>query len=68
MPAGVGRSWGDHLPDVAHELMSDFNENVYVAGYFGGNVDFDPGPGIAKFQFYGGSDAFLTRLGDDGYW
>ena len=40
--------------------------NLYVAGEFAGNVDFDPGPGIVALQDDGGGDAFVAKYGPAG--
>ena len=40
--------------------------NAYVAGIFGGTVDFDPGSGVDDHTSNGGDDAFLSKLDSSG--
>ncbi|MFN8636233.1 MAG: SBBP repeat-containing protein [Chloroflexota bacterium] len=39
---------------------------LYLAGYFGGTVDFDPGTGTTSVTSSGGTDTFLVKLNPDG--
>jgi len=48
--------------DPVNDITSDNSGNVYVAGYFRGSVDFDPGPGVSTYTSKGGNDAFLTKF------
>src|SRR5262249_34496989 len=52
--------------DYSYKIYVDANGNVYVAGTFNGNVDFDPGPGVYNFALSGNSDAFILKLDSSG--
>jgi hypothetical protein len=48
-------------------IALDAGNNVYLAGFFTGTVDFDPGPGTAQVTAPGvGADSFLMKLGASG--
>lgn len=50
----------------AYTMAVDGMGNVYVAGGFSGNVDFDPGTGSSTTTAVGSSDAFLLKLDRNG--
>lgn len=52
--------------DVGNAIVVDASQNVYIAGYFAGAVDFDPGAGTQTFTSAGGNDGFLLKLDPDG--
>ena len=60
------RTWGGGSSDVAQSVTTDQSGNIYVAGYFGSTVDFDPGAGVSDQTSAGGDDAFLTKFSSDG--
>lgn len=39
------KNWGGPYNDVCGDPKLDKNDNIYLAGFFFGTVDFDPGPG-----------------------
>lgn len=49
-----------------HDLAYDQNSNILIAGYFVGNVDFDPGPGTFNVSCVGSSDGSITALDSSG--
>ena len=55
---------------VAFSVVTDANDNIYVSGYFGDTVDFDPGNGIhllmcpSTFQNQDGFIAKFTSSGE----
>lgn len=52
---------------MAEDLAVDASNNIYVAGAFFGNVDFDPGKGRLTLPYAGGgTDAFLVKLNSAG--
>lgn len=56
--------------DGGHRVRLDSNTNVYVAGWFTGNSDFDGGPGvqvISAASTNGGSDAFVAKYDASGH-
>lgn len=60
-------AWAKQIggPSVDHSfsIFVDADENVYTCGTFGGNVDFDPGPGtVVLSPTSGGDDHFLLKL------
>lgn len=57
---GVG---GNGL-DGGHRIKLNASSDVYVCGWFTGNADFDPGPGVSLLSATstnGGSDAFVAK-------
>ncbi|HEY7162348.1 MAG TPA: hypothetical protein VH815_13870, partial [Acidobacteriota bacterium] len=60
-------SYGSTISDNATAIISDATGNVYVAGQFGGTIDFDPGPGIFTMSSTtGGPDAYVSKFDDNG--
>jgi hypothetical protein len=56
---GVGR-------DEVAAITVDQGGNVYVAGWFEGTADFDPGPGVTSLTATGSKDAFILKLSASG--
>ncbi|MBS4065693.1 MAG: SBBP repeat-containing protein, partial [Chitinophagaceae bacterium] len=53
--------------DQGRAIAVDASGNVYTAGYFIGNVDFDPGPGQSNLTSYANSpDIFILKLNASG--
>ncbi|MBX2979448.1 MAG: SBBP repeat-containing protein [Flavobacteriales bacterium] len=54
--------------DQGYAIALDADENIYVAGVFGGTADFDPGPGVFNMTSTGAgtTDVFVSKLGPDG--
>ena len=48
------------------KVVVDHNGNIFVAGYFGGTCDFDPGSGTANLTSNGGWDIFLAKYDASG--
>jgi hypothetical protein len=46
----------------SYSIALDASGNVYIAGFFQGTVDFDPGVGIFNLTSAGGYDIFITKL------
>ncbi len=44
----------------------DVSGNVYIAGYFNGTVDFDPGPATFNITSNGQNDIFITKVDANG--
>jgi hypothetical protein len=54
-------------PCWTNSLKIDASGNIYLAGSFGGTVDFDPGPGFSNLSYNGGSqDGFVCKLDNNG--
>ena len=52
--------------DSAHDMALDDNGDIYLTGYFGNTVDFDPGEGISNLTSAGASDIFVCKLDSTG--
>lgn len=59
-------TFGGTQADEISDIALDTSGNIYVAGRFGGTVDFDPGPGTYNLTSAGNSDAFVMRLTSTG--
>jgi hypothetical protein len=60
------RTWGGPLDDYAQDVVSDADNEAFIAGGFQNTVDFDPGSGVDNHVSAGGTDAFLCRLSSAG--
>ncbi|MDD2942449.1 MAG: hypothetical protein PHC51_05710 [bacterium] len=61
-----GRRIGGTVLDTGTSIVTDSSNNVYIAGYFTGTLDFDPGVGVVNRTSAGNNDCFLLRLNSDG--
>jgi gliding motility-associated-like protein len=52
--------------DEIKSVCVDPSGNIYVAGYFNGTVDFDPGLGIANLTATAGQDGFFAKYSSAG--
>jgi hypothetical protein len=57
------RTWGGYMKDE-HGLgvATDGSDNIYVTGYYGMTVDFDPGPGVENHTASGSADVFISKF------
>lgn len=62
----LARRMGNTSNDMAFGLAVDATNNIYVTGYFGGTVDFDPGAGTANLVSAGGNDIFFAKYDASG--
>ncbi len=54
---------GEHQSTAGYGLAVSGAGDVYTTGYFfGGNADFDPGPGVFNLAGAGSTDMYLTKL------
>jgi hypothetical protein len=60
------KSMGTTQSDRGTSLVLDAASNIYVAGFFQGAVDFDPGPGTFSLTSSGSSDIFISKLDGGG--
>jgi len=61
------KTWGAYATDYGNDVACDSGGNVYVTGYFYGNVDFDPDPNKSDMhQSNGDKDIFLSKFDKDG--
>ncbi len=58
------RQVGGLFKDVARDITIDANDNLHVAGFFGGTVSF----GSTTLQAVGGVDVFVASLSTNGTW
>jgi len=57
---------GGPLSEFGISIVTDVDGNIYLAGYFYGATDFDPGPAVYNIATKGSSDIFVTKLDGDG--
>lgn len=57
---------GEFDLDRTNALTTDLMDNVYIGGWFGGTVDFDPGPGDSLITYDAYSDGFILKLNNVG--
>ncbi|HUT70913.1 MAG TPA: hypothetical protein VMW89_09575 [Desulfatiglandales bacterium] len=62
---GWTKTMGGSMGDWGNSAAVDGSGNVYVAGYFVGTADFDPGPGD-NHTSTGSNDIFVTKINSDG--
>lgn len=62
----VNLSWsrgsGSSTVDCGRSVSTDANGNVYTAGFFTGNADFDPGASTFSLNTAGLKDVFIQKL------
>jgi hypothetical protein len=56
----------DSYYEYARSVTTDAAGNVYVAGAFGGTVDFDPGAGTANLTSLSGNDLYFAKYDASG--
>lgn len=64
--AGFALRLGSGSMDYGKDVAVDAEGNVYVTGYFGGTVDFDPGAGVTELRGSPPADIFLAKYAPDG--
>lgn len=60
------KSFGGSGDDRGYSIAMDNSYNIYITGYFNGNVDFDPGLGTYNLIGSGGQDVFISKLDSSG--
>lgn len=60
------RTWGGDMHDMGMKLDTIGNSEIYVLGWFGDNVDFDPGDEDELVTSSGDTDIFLSKFDADG--
>jgi hypothetical protein len=64
--------WGQHISDqftghlYVRDNLTDWHGNTYVAGQFGGSIDFDPGPGAYSLVSPDNHSAFIAKYDSSG--
>jgi len=61
-----GRTWGGGQHDGGFSVAIYGADNIYVRGYFGSTVDFDPGPGVDEHTCAVNSDDFISKFNSTG--
>ncbi|MEM9921259.1 MAG: hypothetical protein AAF990_24375 [Bacteroidota bacterium] len=61
-----GAAIGGTSLDEGRAITTDVSGNVYVAGFFAGTADFDPGSGVSNLTTTGNVDFFIQKLDADG--
>lgn len=57
---------GSTSNDDAYSIDFDDSGNVYLAGWFSGTADFDPGPGVFNLTSAGSTDVFVSKYSPTG--
>lgn len=52
--------------EIPHSVVTDPNDNIYIAGYFSASVDFNPGAGTAGLNSAGGRDVYAAKYDANG--
>lgn len=60
------KRFGSTSADYGSDIAVDGAGNIYVTGWFGGTVDFDPGAGVTNLTSAGADDVFVLKLNADG--
>lgn len=60
------QSYGSSDFNNANKVIVDNSRNIYVSGYFSGDLDFDQGPEVHKLKSIGSTDAFVLKLDENG--
>lgn len=61
------RTWGGSSNDVAYGSVLDASgSDIYITGWFGNTVDFDPSGGVYNRSSNGGNDVFISKLSSAG--
>jgi hypothetical protein len=56
------KSMGSSLFDLPSDLVLDNSNNIFLAGHFNGDVNFEPSTGISNLPGYGGDDSFWAKF------
>lgn len=59
-------SYGSIKDDIGLSLAVGKNNELYISGFYGDTIDFDPGPQINQFASKGNRDIFIQKLDSAG--
>jgi len=65
---GFNLTLGGYGKDEGTAVATDNSGCIYVAGYFSGNADLEPGSGITEYDSSGDDDCFLFKVLPNGEW
>ncbi len=65
---GFNITLGGYGKDEGTAVATDSSGYIYVAGYFSGNADLEPGSGITEYDSNGYADCFLFKVLPNGEW
>lgn len=57
---------GGSTTDLSYSISVDDNQNLFIAGFFNGTVDFNPGAGIYNLTSSGNSSGYILKLNNNG--
>ncbi|MBK7887747.1 MAG: hypothetical protein IPJ86_10775 [Bacteroidetes bacterium] len=60
------KHFGGGGDDGIYDLVVDQNNDIYVLGWYSGQVDLDPGAGVDLANGFGNRDIFLTKYDSNG--
>jgi hypothetical protein len=63
---GIGNELTNTHGDIGKDIALDSEGNIYITGFVGGDVDFDPSPNEAILTGSGGDDFFIAKYDNDG--
>ncbi len=62
--------WAKKIGDISYDegraITTDLNGNIYITGYFGFTVDFNPGSATYNLTSAGNADIFVLKLNSNG--
>ena len=58
--------WNKNSAIYSKAIVADSSDNIYVTGFFGGTVDFDPGAATFNLTSLGNKDVFVFKLDSSG--
>jgi frataxin-like iron-binding protein CyaY len=62
------KSFGGSSEDRTNGIYIDSSKNIFLTGYFMGNMDLDPGSNIVSVSSNGLTDAFVSKLSANGHY
>ncbi|GAA4937802.1 hypothetical protein GCM10023314_07990 [Algibacter agarivorans] len=60
------KSVGGTANDQGRAIVTDTSGNIYLTGYYQGEVDFNPGAGVFTLNYDNGDEAFILKLDANG--
>ncbi|WP_343606772.1 SBBP repeat-containing protein [Fluviicola sp.] len=60
------KTFGGSNTDIGRGIAVDASENVFITGYFWGDIDLDPSSGAGNFNGAGFNDLFISKMDASG--